>query len=114
MTELIIIGQTANTNRPTKLTPLNGSHFICIFNFQKAQSHLRWKTPSNACQRHVLGLHLNLSCLLPSAPSSFFANHIFSDTVCTSYGGLHVLQDLRERRRWGERKEKCTLKPPEV
>lgn len=49
--------------------------------FKSIVCHLRWrkKTPSKACQYLVLGLHHNLSCLLPSA-TSFLLRFIFFET----------------------------------
>lgn len=83
--------------------------------FKGIVCHLRWrwKTPSKACQYLVLGLHHNLSCLLPSTPSFSFAIHIFWDTGHMQEGSKLAFMSWeisREPRRWG--REMCTWNPP--
>lgn len=40
MLEFIVIGQTADPNRPLYSTPLNGSYFIVTLNFQRRRVSL--------------------------------------------------------------------------
>lgn len=112
--KFIIVGQTADPDRPPRSAPLNGCYFIVTSKFQRHRVPLEseLENTSKSLPHCVLGLHHNPSRLPPLCHLLSFVNPNFLRHRAHTWRQYHwPLCPVRLKRREEAGKEMCTWKP---